>query len=287
MGMMSDINSENATYVFTPPPDTFTVAAAPISKGSYPERIVIIMEGDPDWVTELSGLAIYRSNHPDAPNDYLQHNEISVPVSTYDPYSHNRYEVEVYVPFGVNYEVMPYFGTKNFPKRYSEVAVIVGMEEFIVIKEAISIPMCSHFIPHKNSEDAELELYDYPYTILPLEHSCTATELGHSPKYVGQCNFVASGKLSDCSAYKPFEDVVVAKVGPTEVVLSRKIHNGDIISEYKINEDLMFYTFAEVKKYAEEENLTFELIWSPISKPVTFLDKIVGRLEVTYPHEKV
>lgn len=252
----------------------------------YPEKLSIIMEEDPDWVPELSGKAIYRLNKNNENVEFIHYNNIDVPVNTFDQAFHNRHEVEVYLPFGTNYEVLPAFGTGQFHRKFSEEFEIMEMTEIVKIKDSIVLPICQHVIPHKDSRDAVLELYDYPFTMLPLEHSCKAFELGHSPKFVGPCNYMEEGNFKSCSSYQPFEQVTVARMDNTDVTLDRIMSNGTIAHEYKWK-DTIFESFNDLKEWAEENKLQFEVIWSPISQPVSFLDKVVGRLKVTYPHEKV
>lgn len=251
----------------------------------FAENLREIFEDDPEWDENLSGKAVYRRNFGDPPYTTIEQDGIEIPVdlsSEGDP----RHLIYMYIPFGSDYDFLPGLGTAGFGRKFSEPIEIFPLEEVISFKDIKNLPVCVHLIPSKNVRDGELNLYDYPFTLMPTNHSCSSPELGHSPKSVDLCPHATKGTFEECSSYKAFEPVELGTLDGTTIVLSRTFVGYEHVHEYNCGE-MSFSSFSELSQWAKDNDQKIEITWSPLAAPVPFFETVIGRLEVTYPRATV
>ncbi len=227
------------------------------------ENMEIIFAEDDDWVEELSGKLIANSNIPGSP-DYDE----SMPP----------YWARGYVPANIDIcEVDPAItsGKYSFPGGYSEHDLAAFCPQYVVYPD---IQICKSMVASMKDVDPAIELYDRPYTLLPLVDSCISVEMGNTPKTPHRCPYAESGTFEACSAYQPWEDIVIGTVGDDEVHLDRTYKG----NKYTYGEH-SFESYGALQKYCTAEKLDFVLTYDPVIKDTKeFFSEMMGRLEVVY-----
>jgi hypothetical protein len=145
-----------------------------------------------------------------------------------------------------------------------------------------NVPQCSHYIPSMVSDDPAIDLYNWPFTLLPVRDSCVCPGLGNNPKSAGVCGHAANLDFKSCGHYEQEDKIhlgtIKVGVNKEEVTLVR----GSFKNEYRYGDNL-FSTYNEFNNHLEENNLEFDYTYNPInSEPIDFFSKALGRMEKTY-----
>ena len=232
------------------------------------ENIALLYEGDPGWDEKFENKLVTGSNI-DPENEH--YDEEKPP-----------YWAELHV--GRNIDIVELredtaLGMGAPPRRMMGHYSVHEAKDFCTAYiETPNEPVCKNLIVSLKNPDPALELYDRPFTMLPLRDSCISRDLGGSAKKPTDCGYSNYGNFSECSAYEPFEEVTIGKIDNTEVKLMR-MYKGNVYQYC----DKTFETYREIKNYCKDNNLQFELTYNPIQKTnVEFFPNVVKRLERTY-----
>lgn len=232
-------------------------------------ELEVLFPEDEGWTEEFSGKLIADSNREDA-EDY----------DSDQPSFHGVAYVPPEIDLFVLHEELVGHGKFKFPEGVS----VNDLQKYCTSYALYpKVPVCKNLVVGMNNMDPAIDLYDRPYTMLPLEDSCIAKELGHSPKLSAPCAFAETGNFPLCSAYEAWEPTVIGTIGDVDIVLDRTSKG----NTYTYNE-MTFSTYKELLEHCTNWNLTFNLTYDPtIKDPVAFFPAMVERLEIAYgKHEQ-
>lgn len=158
------------------------------------------------------------------------------------------------------------------------IPTILPIEDFTIeIKAIKEEPSCKWLVPRLYKSDAPLELYDRPFTSMPIEDTCINPALGNSAHRPGKCRIEIEVDLPSCDAYDEVEELQVGVVSEVPVTVKRTTIN----NIYKI-EDKEFKSYEDMLAWCKDNSKDFELTYRPDTSDKAFSDQIKQRFGVFY-----
>lgn len=202
----------------------------------------------------------------------------SMPPEGVSPYS-------AFIYIEPNHEYIPHpfiaqnmFGTFEDPGEGEFFTLPVSKFTSQYYNSADETAACKFFIPSSNSEDPVLDLYNYPFTRLPLEGQCINPALGASPHKPQVCRHQQEFSYDSCDGYQATEEMEIGHISETPVVVSRFILKNKYVAGNR-----SFSTHKEMLKWCEEHGKTFELTYLPEELDDSdFYTGAVKRMAVSY-----
>jgi len=240
------------------------------------EHLEVFLMGEEGYNIEMAGKVIFNPNNDPQLNTF----DVTLPQNHALMYLYEDTHHYVIRPESVyNPDI------KMDPKFSFETYQIMSIDPFLsshVILE--NRPVCTHHIPSISSKDPALELYNWPFSLLPAADSCVCPSLGNNPKSAGNCKYAAELDFSGCGFFEEqVEAIIIGTVGnDSEVTLIR----GTIKNEYKLD-DYVFHSYNEFLDHISNKGLKFEYTYNPVnSEPVDFFASALGRMNKTYAQVK-
>jgi hypothetical protein len=240
----------------------------------YIQHLQIFMSNDDGYNPELAGKVVFNPNNDPDHESY----EVDKPQGLgYMYFYENTHEFTIR-PNTINSENVILDPSFNF-EGYQIIPIEGFLSNHIYVENT---PQCSYYVPSMFNDDSAIELYNWPFTLLPIKDSCICPSLGNNPKSAGTCGHASSLDFKSCGHYKAEEEIALGTVdinGKKEPVT---LVRGSLENEYRYA-DQVFSTYNKFNDHLEENNLEFDYTYNPInSESIDFFSKALGRMEKTY-----
>lgn len=235
-------------------------------------KISIIEESDIGWSEEAAGKA------------YLW--------GQYAPYPVESGSLQLFIDKNYTFEIKPTITDSNHPDTIFDIpedsteddprCTVFDIEKFMLKYEIEKqIPTCAYLIPAGSSAkaDAPVELYDYPFTAMPLMDMCINSNRGGSSYKPVTCSQSdLSSSVSECNEYKESAPFDIGTIEEVPVTVTR-FEDSNIYTY----EDKEFASFKSLIGWCEESDFNFNLTFRPENnESSSFYEGALQRLAITY-----
>lgn len=242
------------------------------------EHVIIIQEEDDLWDPQYKNQALVFGPNLSDEDDYSS----STIVTNFGVIE--RYTVILFPASNIQYSIHPNLIAKTYKMVVSDaIPEIHPIEKFLSEYKILESdkPTCKFLVPSKHKNDATLELYNYPFTLLPHVDKCINPEMGASPHNPVSCVKTESSMYYQCDRYEADSEIILGHADSVPVKLNRKINGNN----YSFN-DLTFTSYKEIMSYFIKENIEFDFTYIPIEDDdKSFYQGALKRMAVSYDRQ--